>query len=46
MKNKRMQRWLVWMAVTSAVASVVAIGFVWLVLTRPVDVAQALAKVL
>ena len=39
----RMQRWAVPMAVLGGVATTVALTLLWLVLTRPVALAQALS---
>ena len=37
-------RWLVLVAIVGATAAVVAAGLFWLVLTRPIAVAQALGQ--
>ncbi len=45
MTQQRQRRWLVAVAIVGVMASAVATGIVWLVMTRPVEVAQALGRV-
>ena len=40
----RTRRWLVGVAVVGTVASLVALGLMWFLVTHPVTVAQALAR--